>query len=122
MEGIKEVVMKRMLSLALVLLLALSLFAGCGGNNTQNNTQTGNQTTEGDGGADAGEAEREHVTIRFAQCGNNLDDAGGDENDPSGRPLRALSTLPWTMTPAPRAVTTAWRPSCTQARRRTGAP
>ena len=29
--------MKRMLSLALVLLLALSLFAGCGGNNTQNN-------------------------------------------------------------------------------------
>ena len=44
--------MKRMLSLALVLLLALSLYAGCGGNNTQNNTQTGNQTTEGDGGAD----------------------------------------------------------------------
>ena len=82
MEGIKEVVMKRMLSLALVLLLALSLFAGCGGNNTQNNTQTGNQTTEGDGGADAGEAEREHVTIRFAQFGNNLDDAEGYENDP----------------------------------------
>ena len=74
--------MKRMLSLALVLLLALSLFAGCGGNNTQNNTQTGNQTTEGDGGADAGEAEREHVTIRFAQFGNNLDDAEGYENDP----------------------------------------
>ena len=74
--------MKRMLSLALVLLLALSLFAGCGGNNTQNNTQTGNQTTEGDGGADAGEAEREHVTIRFAQFGNNLDDEEGYENDP----------------------------------------
>ncbi len=74
--------MKRMLSLALVLLLALSLFAGCGGNNTQNNTQTGNRTTEGDGGADAGEAEREHVTIRFAQFGNNLDDAEGYENDP----------------------------------------
>lgn len=74
--------MKRMLSLALVLLLALSLFAGCGGNNTQNNTQTGNQTTEGDGGADAGEAEWEHVTIRFAQFGNNLDDAEGYENDP----------------------------------------
>lgn len=74
--------MKRMLSLALVLLLALSLFAGCGGNNTQNNTRTGNQTTEGDGGADAGEAEREHVTIRFAQFGNNLDDAEGYENDP----------------------------------------
>ena len=74
--------MKRMLSLALVLLLALSLFAGCGGNNTQNNTQPGNRTTEGDGGADAGEAEREHVTIRFAQFGNNLDDAEGYENDP----------------------------------------
>lgn len=74
--------MKRMLSLALALLLVLSLFAGCGGNNTQNNTQTNNQAAEDDAGDSTGEAEREHVTIRFAQFGNNLDDADGYANDP----------------------------------------
>ncbi|MDE7219598.1 MAG: hypothetical protein K2O45_08270 [Oscillospiraceae bacterium] len=76
--------MKKTLSLVLALLMTVSLLAGCGGNNDQNDQtdkpQTG-QTGPADGGQDAA-PQREHVTVRFAQFGNNLDDADGYANDP----------------------------------------
>lgn len=76
--------MKKTLSLVLALLMTVSLLAGCGGNNDQNDQtdkpQTG-QTSPADGEQDAA-PQREHVTVRFAQFGNNLDDADGYANDP----------------------------------------
>ena len=83
--------MKRTLSLMLALLMAVSLLAGCGGNQKDPDSQQNNQTGQNNpGGQDSQDnqdnqdaaPQREHVTIRFAQFGNNLDDADGYANDP----------------------------------------
>lgn len=81
--------MKKTLSLVLALLMTVSLLAGCGGNDKQPDSQPNepsqSQTDPATPDAPAepeGNAARERVTVRFAQFGNNLDDADGYANDP----------------------------------------
>ena len=79
--------MKKTVSLVLVLLMMLALLAGCGGNSDQKDNQDSQPgQSQNDPAAPAdqagGNAGREHVTVRFAQFGNNLDDATGYANDP----------------------------------------
>ena len=82
--------MKKTVSLVLALLMMLALLAGCGGNSDQKDNQTSQSNQSGQSQSDpaapaaqdGGNAGREHVTVRFAQFGNNLDDAAGYANDP----------------------------------------
>lgn len=80
--------MKKTLSLILALLMTAALLAGCGGGkdgqqddqpgqSQDNDTSTPSAPAEGEGNA-----ARKHVKVRFAQFGNNLDDADGYANDP----------------------------------------
>ena len=84
--------MKKTLSLVLALLMTASLLAGCGGNDKQPDSQPDQPSAPSQSQTDPaapdtpagpeGNAARERVTVRFAQFGNNLDDADGYANDP----------------------------------------
>lgn len=84
--------MKKTLSLVLALLMTVSLLAGCGGNDKQPDSQPDQPSAPSQSQTDPaapdtpagpeGNAARERVTVRFAQFGNNLDDADGYANDP----------------------------------------
>lgn len=78
--------MKKHLSLLLAVVMLVSVLVGCGGNtNTPDPTKApavegGNETPETP--AVITNADRENVTIRFAQFGNSVDDIDGMKNDP----------------------------------------
>ena len=78
--------MKKLLAILMGLMLAVSVFAGC---TTQQPADEPDEPTAAPGADTPDEpeapltnADRENVTIRFAQYGNNLDDVDGYENDP----------------------------------------
>lgn len=92
--------MKKILSIMLALLMVISLLTACGGdsgsNNNSNNSNNSTADNSGSSSSSSGtndtndkpadsagnDVQREHVTVRFAQFGNNLDDADGYANDP----------------------------------------
>lgn len=81
--------MKKYLSLLLAVLMLLSVLAGCGGGNetpTEPPAQSGDEPTEP---KVLTNADRETVSIRFAQFGNSVDDVEGMENDPIKAALEA---------------------------------
>ncbi|HIU94988.1 MAG TPA: extracellular solute-binding protein [Candidatus Aphodomorpha intestinavium] len=78
--------MKKLLAILMGLMLAVSVFAGC---TTQQPADEPDEPTAAPGADTPDEpeapltnADREKVTIRFTQFGNNLDDQEGFENDP----------------------------------------
>ncbi len=82
------------LSLLLALILVLGCFAGCAKQETKTPETTEkpaeadpapapeNTETQDPAPETPAETPREHITVRFAQFGNNLDDVDGYENDP----------------------------------------
>lgn len=83
--------MKKTLSLILALLMTAALLAGCGGGkdgqqddqpSQPGQSQDNDTSTPSAPAEEEGNAARKHVKVRFAQFGNNLDDADGYANDP----------------------------------------
>lgn len=72
---------KKMLSLVLALLMMTALLAGCGGKDGQTDGQKDGQPGQTVPEI-TGKSEREHITVRFAQFSNSLDDVEGYANDP----------------------------------------
>lgn len=86
--------MKKYLSLLLAVVMLLTLFAGCG-NKTAEPTEpattaaSGGETTAATEAPVVTNADRENVSIRFAQFGNSVDDVKGMESDPIKKAIEA---------------------------------
>ena len=79
--------MKKYLSLLLAVVMLVSVLAGCGGKTTTPDptkapAAEGGNETPNDEPVVITNADRETVTIRFAQFGNSVDDVAGMEADP----------------------------------------
>ena len=78
--------MKKLLAILMGLMLAVSVFAGCTtqqpADEPDEPTAAPDADTPDEPEAPLTNADREKVTIRFTQFGNNRDDEVGYENDP----------------------------------------
>ena len=84
--------MKKTLSLLLAVIMLMSVLAGCGGEKTPEATTPnagGESTPVETTPAEITNADRENVTIRFAQFGNSVDDVDGMANDPIKQAIEA---------------------------------
>lgn len=85
--------MKKLLSLLLVAAMLLSVLAGCGSNNDAPETAGPDDNAGSTESAVITNADRETVTIRFAQFGNSVDDVDGMENDPIKAAIEAAVNI-----------------------------
>lgn len=74
--------MKKFKALLCLALVGAVTLVGCGGGGNNTQTQSKSEGTSTESKSDDTTAVRDKVNIRFAQFGNNLDDADGYANDP----------------------------------------
>jgi len=91
---------KKLLCFAIVAVMLISLLGACGGkeksNQEQETTSSGTQSEN----KQETNADREKVTIRFTQFGNNTDDPEGMKNDPIKKAIEEAVNITLNMTQA----------------------